>query len=209
MQHSQKGSAHVVVTICLVIALIFALGWIFWQNFIHKESTKKETDLIVVDKSKQKTNDVKSTASDSSSSPTYSYVDYRQNKKDVTGIKLESQADVDKLTGASDTLKAYFRDRLTKTYTGMDGKTYSYSFTVDRSYGDYAVGSVPGGYGAWGPKDGKGTITQISTTQQDGFNCDKLSAAKVPEELVDSRCVKTYYNTDGTVKDVKLVAYNN
>ena len=49
---SQRGSAHVVVTLCLVIALLFALGWIFWQNFVHKESTKKDTDLIVVDKDK-------------------------------------------------------------------------------------------------------------------------------------------------------------
>lgn len=51
-KHSQQGSAHAVVVIVLVLALLTALGWIFYQNFIHKEPVKKETDLIVVDKDK-------------------------------------------------------------------------------------------------------------------------------------------------------------
>lgn len=33
---SQKGSAHVAIIIVLVLALIGALGWIFWQNFATK-----------------------------------------------------------------------------------------------------------------------------------------------------------------------------
>lgn len=50
-KHSnQQGSAHVVVVICLVLALVAALGWIFYQNFIYKEPVKKDTDLVVVDK---------------------------------------------------------------------------------------------------------------------------------------------------------------
>lgn len=51
--HAQKGSAHAVVVICLVLALITALGWIFWQNFIHKEPTNKQTDVVVVHKDKE------------------------------------------------------------------------------------------------------------------------------------------------------------
>ncbi len=47
-QNSQQGSAHVVVVVCLVIALIFALSWIFWQNFVHEEPVKKDTELVVV-----------------------------------------------------------------------------------------------------------------------------------------------------------------
>lgn len=53
----QRGSAHVVIIICLVIALITALGWIFWQNFVHKEATKKDTELVVVKKHDTATND--------------------------------------------------------------------------------------------------------------------------------------------------------
>lgn len=52
-KHSpQQGSAHVIVTICLVLGLITALGWIFYQNFILKEPVQKDTELVVVDKSK-------------------------------------------------------------------------------------------------------------------------------------------------------------
>jgi hypothetical protein len=37
--HSQKGSAHAVVIIILVAALVMALGFVFWQNFILKSNT--------------------------------------------------------------------------------------------------------------------------------------------------------------------------
>ncbi len=51
---------HVVVTICLVIALLFALGWIYWQNFIAQDAAKvqENSDSIVEktpDTSSQKT----------------------------------------------------------------------------------------------------------------------------------------------------------
>jgi len=36
---SQKGSAHVVIIVILVIALLGVLGFVFWQNFISKNST--------------------------------------------------------------------------------------------------------------------------------------------------------------------------
>lgn len=39
----QRGSAHVLVVVILVLVLITALGWIFWQNFIHKETTQTDT----------------------------------------------------------------------------------------------------------------------------------------------------------------------
>lgn len=38
---SQNGSAHVVIIVCLVLALTGALGWIFWQNFISKDEASK------------------------------------------------------------------------------------------------------------------------------------------------------------------------
>lgn len=34
---SQKGSAHVVIIVILVIALLGALGFVFWQNFIDED----------------------------------------------------------------------------------------------------------------------------------------------------------------------------
>lgn len=52
---NQRGSAHVVVIICLVLALLTSLGWIFYQNFIAGDTTKKETELLVVEKDKKTT----------------------------------------------------------------------------------------------------------------------------------------------------------
>lgn len=41
----QQGSAHAVVVICLVLVLLAALGWIFWQNFVGKdEGSPANTD---------------------------------------------------------------------------------------------------------------------------------------------------------------------
>jgi|GEM_PF-1764758 len=40
----QKGFAHAVLIIGLVIALVGALGFVFWQNFIYKEPVASETD---------------------------------------------------------------------------------------------------------------------------------------------------------------------
>lgn len=56
-QYHQQGSAHVVIVICLVLALLTALGWIFWQNFIHKEPVQKETEVVTVDKNQDTPSD--------------------------------------------------------------------------------------------------------------------------------------------------------
>lgn len=49
---SQKGFAHAFLIIGLVVALIGALGFVFWQNFIYEESVAK-TELITTTKNNQ------------------------------------------------------------------------------------------------------------------------------------------------------------
>ena len=39
-----RGSAHAVIIIVLVVALLGTLGFVFWQNFIKKDDTAKTTD---------------------------------------------------------------------------------------------------------------------------------------------------------------------
>jgi len=39
----QKGSTHVVIIVILVVALVAALGWIFWQNFIQSKNADTKT----------------------------------------------------------------------------------------------------------------------------------------------------------------------
>jgi len=46
----QRGFAHAVLIICLVTALIGALGFIFWQNFINKEPVVKDEPVVVTKK---------------------------------------------------------------------------------------------------------------------------------------------------------------
>lgn len=41
---NQKGSVHIVIVITLVLALVVALGFIFWQNFIHKSQTSSQQE---------------------------------------------------------------------------------------------------------------------------------------------------------------------
>lgn len=49
--NKQQGSAHVVIVVILVVALLSALGFIFWQNFVKQDDPKPES------KSSQPVND--------------------------------------------------------------------------------------------------------------------------------------------------------
>ena len=40
----QRGSAHAVIIIVLVVALLGALGYIYWQNFVGNQQTNGQTD---------------------------------------------------------------------------------------------------------------------------------------------------------------------
>jgi hypothetical protein len=46
----EQRSAKVVIVVCLVLVLLTALGWIFYQNFVYKESVKQDSELIVTSK---------------------------------------------------------------------------------------------------------------------------------------------------------------
>jgi len=41
---SQAGSVHVAITVVLVIALIWALGFVFWNSFLKKDATVSQTE---------------------------------------------------------------------------------------------------------------------------------------------------------------------
>ncbi len=47
--HSQKGSTHVVIIAALILIIIGVLGFVFWQNFIHKEPIAKEPGVSKTD----------------------------------------------------------------------------------------------------------------------------------------------------------------
>jgi hypothetical protein len=47
MKSKQQGSAHIIIVVILVLALLGALGFIFWQNFLNAkpEVTKVQTTV--------------------------------------------------------------------------------------------------------------------------------------------------------------------
>jgi len=54
---SQKGSAHVVIIVILVVALLGTLGFVFWQNFIDKKPVAKNNESSKTEDTKSKPKD--------------------------------------------------------------------------------------------------------------------------------------------------------
>lgn len=54
---SQKGSAHAVIIVILVVALLGTLGFIFWQNFIKPETAQNTNSNTSKTENKEKTTD--------------------------------------------------------------------------------------------------------------------------------------------------------
>lgn len=54
----QKGFAHAFLIIGLVVALIGALGFVFWQNFIYKEPVVTKTEVVEVEKDDSKSENI-------------------------------------------------------------------------------------------------------------------------------------------------------
>lgn len=50
---TQAGSAHIIIIIVLVVALLGTLGFVFWQNFINKTDSNKSTDTSTVVKEEE------------------------------------------------------------------------------------------------------------------------------------------------------------
>jgi type II secretory pathway pseudopilin PulG len=49
----QKGSAHVIIIVILVVALVSALGYIFWQNYTSKNTQQASTAQVAASSGKQ------------------------------------------------------------------------------------------------------------------------------------------------------------
>lgn len=54
---NQKGSAHVVIIVILVVALIGALGFVFWQNFMKNDTASNADKSVDTSKNENKPKD--------------------------------------------------------------------------------------------------------------------------------------------------------
>src|SRR5687768_9094971 len=53
----QNGSMHVVIIVILIVALLGALGFVFWQNFTQKSEEKTANQSTTKNESKPKEDD--------------------------------------------------------------------------------------------------------------------------------------------------------
>lgn len=175
----QRGDALAVLVVVLAVALIGALGFIFWQNFMSQDDGEPGVSSTV--------------QSDDADKKIAEYRDLRTDG-DTTGTEIAAAADIDKLGVIGEKLRAFLEVEAGKTVdvspADAENTQAVQVFTIDRVYGDYATGVVSGAnaYLIWGPKDGSGPIEVVAGSQNLGFSCDELTKAKVPAKLVDFKC---------------------
>lgn len=196
-----SGTSRNIIGVLLVLVLL--AGAAFGGYNYAKKQAQKDADAKVADLQKQidglkaaqsaATQTTTDTSTTTSTAPQATYVDFRVNKKDGTGVSIKAVADISKLTSIGSDLKAYLEQNVGKQTKDLTGKSVATTYTIDRLYGNYAVGTSNSGnaYQVWGPKNGTGAIAVVAGTQNLGYSCDDLTAAKVPADLVDSKCLVT------------------
>lgn len=122
-QH-ERGSAHVVIIIILIVALLGALGWIFWQNFILKQSNTSSDKPVVI---KQKTTPTApaqptlKTYTDSATGVSFRYPsNWSVSATDMNGSNMVT------VTDANDKTVAYLEENL----SGRGGAAPPVSYTT-------------------------------------------------------------------------------
>lgn len=163
----QQGEILTIIAILVAVLLVAVVGWVVYEKVTGEQTQNSPTVENIAETDTQQTTPV--------------YKDYRTNG-DSTGKELKTEADV-KALEASDKLKVFFTSGLAESIYPI----------VDRVQGSYAVGltsSNAGAYVVWGPEGGTGEIKVVAGTQNVGFKCDDLKAAKVPSKLVDNKCYK-------------------
>lgn len=91
---SQKGSAHVIIIVILVVALLCTLGFVFWQNFIKKDEPAKQADTTKTEtKEEEKAEVAKNTKTYDRDGYSFEYPNQ--------GWKLEEKNDYYEATGVT------------------------------------------------------------------------------------------------------------
>ncbi len=176
----QRGKVITIIAIIVMVAIIGVVGWMIYDKMQNGSVTYNSSSSEA------------STNTGQTNTTTLQYKDYRASG-DSTGKELKTEADV-KALEASDELKAFFTSGLAESIHPI----------VDRVQGSYAIGltsSNAGAYVVWGPEGGTGEIKVVAGTQNVGFKCYDLKAAKVPSRLVDNKCYKFDGSADNGVEE--------
>jgi cytoskeletal protein RodZ len=178
--NKQKGSAHVVIVTILGVALVGALGFIFWQNFIARNTETNTDNSVKAEKNEKKEEALKT-------------VDTSIHE---VSISLKTEADLTKLPNYTpDSFKSYLEEKLRNNKSFDNGETMvTETWKISKiSQVNIQGGQVPT------DKDGNGypggapaiwILTPAGTWDQETLNgpmCTSKNGGKVYEEFV-SEC---------------------
>lgn len=113
----EQGSAHVIIIVVLIVAVLGLLGFVFWQNFIAKKDTPKADTAST------------STASTSTPTPTPDVKNYQNN---TAGISLNYPSSWTLSEDTSDpTVLATITSPSTASKKGSSPDTTNYDVTLE------------------------------------------------------------------------------
>ncbi|MDB5159863.1 MAG: hypothetical protein JWO99_126 [Candidatus Saccharibacteria bacterium] len=174
--NSQTGSAHAIIIILLVVAILGLLGFVFWQNFIQKKDTTPATSTPTTTTTTTTTTTPKTTATSlvltsyavevpyDSSTDTYSvtpvtagsfaggYTVYSKKVTDACGVDVNV-------------------GKIARFNKGDSTPTPSNTVTI----GNYTYALGVGGYGNCSTDAGMTVLTDASTAFSTAFNDLKTS----------------------------------
>ncbi len=131
MRSYHKGSAHVVVIIILVVALVGALGFVFYQNFIEKkEAVKADTTSTDADKTKN-TPDRTTPSTDQPAPKVYTKSEADVLVADTYAKYIQSRQAGTSVQGALEGIKSNFTET---AYTAIAGSTDVEGLTCAGNY---------------------------------------------------------------------------
>lgn len=154
----QQGFAHAVLIVGMAVALIGALGFIFWQNFIYTEPTAKVNEVTTVEKS-------------------YTLADAKQDIKVVLAADSSSCAESD---DSKLSIAEYETVDSNGVYTEPLGKS---AITDDFSFARVIFGCGTQGFGGYLAR----TNSEWSLVDESASYplCSKIRTASFPAVLVD------------------------
>jgi cytoskeletal protein RodZ len=209
---NQRGFAAVeAILIVIVLGIIGFTGWFVYHAKQNTDKTLTSADNNTVSQPTKKvaTNTPKVVA------PQYvSYGDFSKG----TGIQIKTEADVAKLTGAGDKLKAYLLAHLAtpcdsnNPMASCDPGEADQQYTVASTYGDFASTQAVQHYALLGPDPATGEIKEL-IAGQGGLTCSDLAATiakdNIPSGLYLKDSLFSCYPTATSTSAVPYASYKS
>jgi cytoskeletal protein RodZ len=188
----QSGFAHLeTLLLIVVVGIIVFTGWFVWHA--RSNATKNLNNAANTNQTgnfTKKTPDTSQKTKKTAKVTSPSLINYASTSTS-TGIALSSDADIDKLDGASDSFKQFIKDKIDKNSKEPSPCGNAYGLTVKEILNDsFAVGGEGQCGGAeklWAKVADQ--WQEIGATQQADFACSVLTQYKVPSAIAGKVCI--------------------